>query len=231
MQMRVRRTGLVAVAVLGLAVALASTSEAAPPVQQEPAAVSRGPQPPHPPRIPADFDGRGRWIVRSLGVNVPFRWSGNDGDSIMVAGGRNQPIWFKNIIYDNVLYTYTLKWPNLTQHPCDRVGFFNRHILNNAMKGARFVGREILQLHPRRYVNHFRVGWVYPQAPPGLEIRLPLALGDIYVARGNSSRFWQVLQFGIQNLFDPQLDEWLRMNTWSAEPGEVKLPAKCENAT
>jgi hypothetical protein len=218
-------------AVLALVCFAVTASSAGAAAPDGPGVEEHASQPPQPPRLPADFHGTGRWIVRSLGVDVPFRWSGRDGDSVMVAGGPNQPIWFKNIIFDNTLYTYTLRWPGLTQFPCDRVGFFNRGVLNNAMQGARFVGREILQLHPRRYVNHFRVGWVWPQAPPGLQIRLPLALGDIYVSRANPTRFWQVLQFGLQNLFDPELDEWLRMNRWSPEPGRVRLPAKCETAT
>jgi hypothetical protein len=37
----------------------------------------------------------------------------------------------------------------------------------------------------------------------------------------------ELLQFGIQNLYDPQLDEWLRMDSFSREPGTVRPPARC----
>jgi hypothetical protein len=36
-----------------------------------------------------------------------------------------------------------------------------------------------------------------------------------------------VLQFGLQNLFDPQLDEWFMMTTFSRRPGRVTLPVNC----
>jgi hypothetical protein len=38
---------------------------------------------PSPPRLPANFRGRGRFIVSDLGVNVPFSWEGNRGNSQM----------------------------------------------------------------------------------------------------------------------------------------------------
>jgi len=37
-----------------------------------------------------------------------------------------------------------------------------------------------------------------------------------------------VLQFGVQNLYDPELDEWLRMDTFRREPGRVRLPRSCQ---
>ncbi|MGH3491375.1 MAG: hypothetical protein ACRDP8_26075 [Actinopolymorphaceae bacterium] len=49
----------------------------------------------------------GRSIVRDLGIDVPFTWQGRDGDSQMVAGGPDHPIWFTNLIYHNTLYTLT----------------------------------------------------------------------------------------------------------------------------
>lgn len=51
------------------------------------------------PRLPRDFRGRGRWIVRDLDITVPFTWEGKDGDSQMTAGGPQYPIWFTNLIY------------------------------------------------------------------------------------------------------------------------------------
>jgi hypothetical protein len=76
-------------------------------------------------------------------------------------------------------------------------------------------------------VNHFRVGFVLPELPPGNFLRFPLALGDICVDQHDRGTFWQVLQFGPQNLYDPELDEWLVMDTFGHPPGGVTLPALC----
>ena len=187
----------------------------------------RDSQTPRPPLLPRNFRGRGEWIVRDLGLTVPFTWQGRNGNSQMVAGGPGYPIWFTNLIYRNTLYTLTYRWPGVTQHACSKIGFFNLAILNQALNGSRFVGPEILQGRPRRYVNHWRVGFVFPQLPPGSFLRFPFALGDIYVDQRNRATFWQVLQFGIQNLYDPQLDEWLRMRTFRHQAGTVRLPARC----
>ena len=187
-------------------------------------------QPPRAPRLPKNFRGKGRYIVRDLGLNVPFTWRGHDGNSKMVAGGPNQPIWFTNLIYENSLYTVTYKWPGLRKFtPCAPIPnlFFNRKVLNTIFATARFVGPEILQGKPRRRVNHFRAGIVIPTAPPGDYLRFPFALGDVYVDQRNPSTFWQVLQFGLQNLFDPALDEWFKMKTFVHRPGRVKLPQGC----
>src|SRR6266540_3456504 len=62
---------------------------------------------PRPPHLPRDFRGQGRWIVRDLGINVPFSWRGRNGNSRMIAGGPQYPIWFTNLIYHNTLYTLT----------------------------------------------------------------------------------------------------------------------------
>ncbi len=185
------------------------------------AADRTGSHTPRPPRLPRDFRGRGKWIVPDLGITVPFTWQGRDGDSRMVAGGPDYPIWFTNLIYDDTLYTLTYKWPGLNEHPCSQIpGVFNLHTLNQGLQGARFVGREILQGSPRRFVNHWRVGLVLPQLPPGNFLRFPLALGDIYVEQGDRGTFWQVLQFGVQNLYDPELDEWLVHGHVPAPAGE-----------
>ncbi len=185
---------------------------------------------PRPPRLPRNFRGKGTWIVRDLGITVPFTWEGENGDSQMTAGGPQYPIWFTNLIYHGSLYTLTYKWPGLTDHSCSRIPGFDLHDLNQAFQGARFVGREVLQRNPDRQVNHWRVGVVLPQAPPGKYLRFPLALGDIYVDQNNRSTFWQVLQFGVQNLYDPELDEWLVMDTFAHSPGTVTLPRRCASA-
>ncbi|MEU1630750.1 hypothetical protein ABZ746_36925 [Streptomyces sp. NPDC020096] len=182
---------------------------------------------PRPPHLPRDFRGKGKWVVRDLGITVPFTWEGRNGDSQMVAGGPQYPIWFTNLIYHGTLYTLTYKWPGLTEHPCSQIPGFDLDQLNQAFRGARFVGREILQRSPNRHVNHWRVGVVLPKQPPGKFLRFPLALGDIYVDQHDRSTFWQVLQFGIQNLYDPELDEWLVMDTFEHKPGTVTLPQRC----
>lgn len=181
------------------------------------------PNTPEPPRplLPRDFRGKGRWIVRDLGITVPFSWEGRNGDSQMIAGGPQYPIWFTNLIYRGTLYTLTYKWPGVTFHPCSRFPGFDRDQLNRLLRGSRFVGPEVLQGRPDRYVNHWRVGVVVHA------LRLPVALGDVYVDQRDRSTFWQVLQFGVQNFYDPELDEWLVMNTFDHKPGTVTLPRRC----
>jgi hypothetical protein len=72
---------------------------------------------------------------------------------------------------------------------------------------ARFVGPEVLQGVRNRYVDHWR--------------------GGIVVGQKDPSQWWQGLQFGFQNLYDPQLDEWFTMTTFSHRPGPVTLPPTC----
>ncbi|GAA5195671.1 hypothetical protein GCM10023322_62870 [Rugosimonospora acidiphila] len=190
---------------------------------------------PRPPLLPANFQGSGRYIVRDLGIDVPFTWLGRDGDSQMTAGGPQYPIWFTNLIYHNTLYTLTYKWPNIPldpPRPCDVIpGFFNRQILNDKLKTARFVGPEILQGAQDRYVDHWRVGVVGGSTVPGEQPRFPIALGDVYVDQNNPSQWVQVLQFGFQNLFDPELDEWFTLTTFNQRPGQVTLPETCPPPT
>lgn len=185
------------------------------------------PQKPKPPRLPRDFRGTGKWVVRDLGITVPFTWNGKNGDSQMVAGGPGYPIWFTNLIYHNTLYTLTYKWPGLNEHSCSKIPGFNLRLLNEKLKTSRFVGRETLERNPRRHVNHWRVGVVLPKLPPGKFLRFPIALGDVYVDQNNRGTFWQLLQFGLQNLYDPELDEWAVMDTFVHKPGTVTLPARC----
>jgi hypothetical protein len=190
---------------------------------------------PRPPQLPADFQGAGRYIVRDLGIDVPFSWQGRDGNSQMTAGGPEHPIWFTNLIYENTLYTLTYKWPNIPLYPprpCSKVpGFFNRQIFNDKLKTARFVGPETLQGEKDRHVDHWRVGVVGGSTVPGEQFRFPIALGDIYVDHRDPSQWWQVLQFGFQNLFDPELDEWFTMTTFEHRSGVVTLPDRCPPPT
>jgi len=188
------------------------------------------PTKPRPPVLPANFQGHGRYIVADLGITVPFSWQGRNGNSQMVAGGPSYRIWFTNLIYRNTLYTLTYKWPRIPPNPfrpCDRVGAFTRQMFNDLLKTARFVGPEILQGTKDRHVDHWRVGVVAGSTLPGQELRVPIALGDIYVDQRDPSQWWQVLQFGFQNLFDPQLDEWFTMTSFNHRPGQVTLPARC----
>lgn len=196
--------------------------------------VPAGPATPRPPRLPANFRGKGRYIVRDLRVDVPFTWQGSRGNSQMIAGGPRYRIWFTNLIYRNTLYTVTYKWPNIPLNPnrrCDKVGAFSRQDLNHGLRSSRFVGAEILQGSKDRHVDHWRVGLVAGSARPGKAFRFPLALADIYVDQTDPSQWWQVLQFGLQNLYDPQLDEWFTMTTFSHRPGTVTLPRTCPPPT
>ena len=135
-------TSAVVIGLIGMVAVTAATAATA--RSGESAAKRLGSDTPRPPQLPRNFRGRGEWIVRDLGVTVPFSWQGRNGNSQMIAGGPRYPIWFTNLIYHNTLYTLTYRWPGVTQHPCSRVGFFNLHILNQALNRSRFVGREIL---------------------------------------------------------------------------------------
>lgn len=229
-----RRTVTVAAAA-GAAAAVAVTpgsADTAGPVRTTlaSAAVPTTPATPPHPVLPANFRGTGRYIVSDLGINVPFSWQGRDGNSQMIAGGPQYRIWFTNLIYGNSLYTVTYKWPRIPLNPnrrCDRVESFNLRKFNNLLKTARFVGPEILQGPTDRYVDHWRVSIVLGQTQPGFAVRAPFALGDIYVDQKDPSQWWQGLQFGFQNIYDPQLDEWFTMATFSHQPGTVTLPPTC----
>ena len=219
-----------AVAVVAVVPGFARAPETAAGPGRVSGAVSAPARTPPPPRLPANFRGTGRYIVADLGVNVPFSWQGRNGNSQMIAGGPQYRIWFMNLIYGGQLYTVTYKWPRIPLDPnrhCDKVGAFSLRDFNNLLRTARFVGPEILQGARYRYVDHWRVGIVLGQRRPGLAVRVPFALGDIYVDQKDPGQWWQGLQFGLPNLFDPQLDEWFTMSTFSHRPGTVTLPRTC----
>jgi hypothetical protein len=195
-------------------------------------APSEAMEPPHPPRLPREFRWEGRYIVRDLGVDVPFTWQGTNGNLQMIAGGPAHPIHFTNVLFDGWLYTLTYKWPDTVEPPpaskCVCIGRLNLDALNACLVAARYVGAEILKGRPPRPVHHFRVSVVLgePEAKPN-PFRLPMMQGDFYVHWSDSSKFWQVLHYGLQNLLDPALDEWIIMHTFSDASGEVTLPAEC----
>ena len=96
------------------------------------------------------------------------------------------------------------------------------------------MGPEILLTPTRRNVDHFRAAVAYdlpPELVPslggGVQVRIPLVSGDFYVDRKDSTKFWQVLHFGLQNLYATDLDEWMIMDTFRRGPGTVTLPEEC----
>ena len=239
--------------IIGLAVLIAvpaSTASVATTAGAASAGAGRSAKSPLPPELPKNFTGTGRYVVADLGLDVPFSWSGRDGNSQMIAGGEQYPIYFTNVIFDGHLYTLTYKWPDVARRPCSQVGPFTRDDFNAFMRKARFVGAETLEGRSSRRVNHFRAGVVF-EPPPDLvppniitpvggvpmagdgnaKLRLPVMEGDFYVDRKDPTTFWQVLHFGLQNLYDPELDEWITMNTFSHRPGKVTLPDECKTAT
>ena len=201
---------------------------------------------PPPPKFPKNFDAKGRYIVRDLDVDVPFTWTGKNGEYQMIAGGEQYPIYFTNVISGGNLYTLTYKWPDLARQPCSDVGPFSLADLNTFLASSRYVGPETLERSKPRHVDHWRVGVVW-EPPPGVlppelvtpvggtpetaagqpKLRLPLMQGDFYVDQQDPTTIWQVLHFGLQNLYDPQLDEWIVLDKFSRRPGKVSLPAEC----
>lgn len=192
--------------------------------------------PPAPPEVPRDFTWTGRYQVPDLDLEVPFTWHGADGDFQMIAGGEDHPIHFTNLIHDGTLYTLTYEWPEIPRMPCSNVGPFTLEDLNAGLADAAFVGRETLHDVDSVEVNHFRSTGVLEVAPEDLGIsdvpviRIPLMSGDIYVEAEDSTVFRKVLQFGVQNLYDAQLDEWMVIDTATTEPGRVVLPDECDDA-
>src|SRR5690606_38083171 len=125
----------------------------------------------------------------------------------------------------------THRWPGVVQAvPCGAIpGTFDRRTLNAWLARSRFVGSEILEGRQRRRVYHWRVTGTLPALPPGNHARQPVALGHIYVDRRNPAMIWKVLHFGVQNLYDPELDEWFELDRFSQRPATVTLPRGCGN--
>jgi len=196
---------------------------------------------PPPPEFPRDFQWKGRWVVKDLvpPVDVPFTWNGNNGSGQMTAGSYKYPIYFTNLIYDNKLYTKTYKWPDVVPpvpKTCVCLGGLTLGKVNACLSSSRYVGEETLEDETPRCVNHFRVAVVLPVLPPpsfpfkNAPFTIPLMEGDFYVDKEDSSKFWKVLHFGFQNLFDPALDEWAVMQKFDDNAGRVTLPSDCRSA-
>ncbi|UCE63385.1 MAG: hypothetical protein JSU59_11065 [Nitrospirota bacterium] len=192
---------------------------------------------PPPPQLPENFSWKGRYIVRDLHQEVMFKWNGKDGNTQMIAGEKGDAVHFTNIIYNGNLYTLTYKWPLPIPNPgsCTLVGEFTRDMLNKGLKHmSRYVGAEILEeKEGDRHVHHFRAGVVLQIIPNNKlipPVRFPLMLGDFYVDRDDPQHWWKLPHFGLQNLFDPQLDEWIVIDEIKKDdPGEVTLPKKCRH--
>ena len=191
--------------------------------------------PPPAPQLPRDFQWEGRYLVSDLDVDVPFTWQGSDGDIQMIAGSEDHEIYFTNIVQDGRLYTLTYKWPGVEPPPgepdkpphCSCIGQFTLDVLNECLAKSRYAGAEILEGTEPRSVHHFRIGVVLEFVPPPTPIRTPVMLGDFYVDQEDSTKFWEVLHFGLHNLYDPALDEWIIIDTFEDTPGEVTLPPEC----
>jgi hypothetical protein len=195
---------------------------------------------PKPPKLSRNFSWKGRYVVPDivdpetgkLGISVPFTWCANNGDVQMIAGGENYPLYFTNFIYQNHLYTYTYKWPGLQPEflppleSCASLLEFTLDDLNALLATANYVGT--LTLKNGQKVNHFRLPIVTPPPQPsGFYLRLPLILGDFFVDSEDPRKFWQVLHFGIQNLYAPHLDEWIFIDKFKNRPGKIILPPAC----
>lgn len=147
----------------------------------------------------------------------------------MIAGGPTDPIFFTNVLVDGWLYTLTYRWPDTVEPPpaptCVCIGRLTLDALNACLEISRYVGAEILKDSRPRPVHHSRASVVLgePAAKPN-PFRLPIMQGDFYVHWTDSSKFWRVLHYGLQNLFDPALDEWIFMHAFSDTAGEVALP-------
>lgn len=185
---------------------------------------------PAPPTIPDDFSWSGRYQVPDLGIETQFSWFGADGDFQMIAGEDGEPVHFTNLIVDGQLYTLTYAWPGVPRTPCSHVGAFTLDELNAGFAEASYVGAETLHRESDFLVNHFRSVGVLDLTGEGVDdlpLRVPLMAGDIYVDADDSSCIRQLLHFGVQNLYDPNLDEWILIDSTDEEPRTIALPAEC----
>jgi hypothetical protein len=185
------------------------------------------------PQFPENFKWEGRWIVDDLDVDVSFSWHGSNGDLQMIAGGEDEKIHFTNLIYNDHLYTFTLKWPGVVPPTADDncvcLGKLPLEVLNGCLAYSRYVGAEILLEEEERYVEHFRISVVLGDSESKPDaFRLPIMEGDFYVDQEDSTRMWKVLHYGLQNALDPALDEWAVMESIEDTPGEINFPAECE---
>jgi hypothetical protein len=190
---------------------------------------------PTPPRLPRNFQWKGRYLVPDLGVDVPFSWQGKDGNLQMIAGSNGKdPIYFSNVLYDDELYTVTYRWPDIVVPdpvPCDCLGGLTLEKLNGCLNTSRYVGPEILADRKLKLANHFRISVVLGDSETKPDpVRLPIMQGDFYVDQGNPGKFLKVLHFGLQNLLDPALDEWILLKEFRTTAGDVTLPAECQSA-
>lgn len=198
----------------------------------------RRPGDPAPPRLPEKFRWTGRYVVSDLvdhrtgklGIEVPFVWFAQDGNMQMIAGKPGDPIFFTNFIYKDHLYTATFAWPKLEWWkrspfvPTPPLFKLSQEDLNTFLASSRYAGPEILQHKRSRHVHHFRATVVVPPLPSGSHLRFPILIADFYVDQKDSTKFWQVLHFGYQNLFDPELDEWIFIDKMENGGGELILP-------
>lgn len=190
---------------------------------------------PTPPELPDDFTWSGRYLVPDLDVDVPFTWHGADGDFQMIAGGAGEPIHFTNLIVDGELYTLTYIWPDVARTVCSHVGAFTIADFNEGLADASYAGREIHD--DGRVLDHFRSvsvlelpEGVVPELDDVTTLRLPMMAADVYVEADDHRVFAKVLHFGLQNLYDPNLDEWIVIETAEPTPGSVELPEECAAA-
>jgi hypothetical protein len=187
-----------------------------------------------PPRLRPNFTWTGRYVVSDLfdpntgkkGITVPFTWVGNHGNIQMTAGNKDTAIYFTNLIYNGSLYSFTYIWPHLQspflpplESTCPVIEEFSLGDLNAILATSRYVGPVILP--GNREANHFRLSIVFPQAPPGFHLRFPFASADIFTDRKDPTLFYQVLHFGLHNIYDPALDEWIFLDCHSKKQGEI----------
>lgn len=222
---------------LALAAVACSNDETSASDSTEPAAGDSPASDPAPPELPEDFTWTGRYLVPDLDVEVPFSWHGDGGNFQMIAGGEDHAIHFTNILYDGTLYTLTYEWPEVPRNPCSNVGPFTLEELNEGFAEAQFVGRETHHDEQTWEVNHFRSTSVLeipaelvPELESPVQLRIPLMAGDIYVDAEDPNTFRKILHFGLQNLYDAQLDEWMVIDEAEPVAGEVDLPEECAEA-
>lgn len=142
---------------------------------------------PAPPRVPRNFRWKGRYLVKDLGVDVPFSWQGKDGNLQMIAGSNGEDaIYFTNVLFDNELYTVTYRWPGIVLPdpvPCVCLGGLTLEKLNGCLSTSRYVGSEILADRSVKLANHFRISVVLGDTELKPDpVRIPIMQGDFYMS-------------------------------------------------